>query len=430
MSTIRPIADIFWFFIFIMGICLILKATKNIFAFVILSYWVMIPTLFYAPSKILQLFALSAFFKGLGALFANYVSRFHPKKELRIFKEKPISNFLISKNILNYTIWICIFTSIIAGIYYFSKVGIALFTEDVGYYRLIYKTGIKGWFVFLRIIRALFPILIMVYFLKIQNNRKLKQYVILVFLILTNALFLMFTGMRANLIIFMFTPALVFSGLFFKKISYKLLVTIFLFALVVAAMTTALMYNTADIFYIANIILTRIAYGAIDGISYIVYGLIPQEGLFHGATYIMDIKSLIYKLGFTTDKIYNFSEYIAKTLMGNKYTNEQAANYLEGELYANWGTLGVMAGGLVAGIILQSIYIKTLRFSKDIVFFPFCVYFQSILVAILGGPVLSMLIDNTISLIFFFTLFIFIYFFFSLPTGKIIIKIPVHKGRN
>lgn len=405
----------------ITGVLFFYLATRNIFAFTSIYCLLLLPAVLASPHEVFIIFSIAFFFKGVGALMANGFLKFMPRKEVSDFKEKPFASSFLSSEILNYTIWAGIILSIIAGVYYFKKTGIALFTDEVGYYRLIFRSNTEGGFIFQRMIRAFLPILILIYFIKIRQGKGHKRYVILSGLILINALFLMFTGIRANLIAFMFVPFLIFIGLTFKRIPYKLLVSAGLVALIGVMVMVSAMSEDTGLYSIANIIWLRatLSESALNGINYIVYKVIPEQGLFNGETYLMDIKSLLYKLGLIEDRTYNFSEYVASALTGDRYNNEYSANHLEGELYANWGFWGVVIGGFIAGTILQSLYIKTVRSRKDEVMMPFIAYFHAALISILGGPVVSMAIDYFIALVFFFLLLGFVYAFLSLPTGKI-----------
>ena len=107
-------------------------------------------------------------------------------------------------------------------------------------------------------------------------------------------------------------------------------------------------------------------------------------------------------------------------MLGERYNGEQASIFVMGELYANFGYLGLIIGSFVLGIILQKSYISILYRKKTVLFLPIFIYFLSLFIAILGGPTLSMLIDYTGTVFIFFILLIFSISFFAFFKGRFI----------
>jgi len=138
-----------------------------------------------------------------------------------------------------------------------------------------------------------------------------------------------------------------------------------------------------------------------------------------GETYIADIKSILYKLGLSSEPVQNLSAAVANELLGERYLGEHASNTMEGELYANFGIPGVLAGGMAVGILLQLLYVATIRIRKDAVILPFFVCLQLGIMMSLGGPLVAMVIDYVVAISFFFVLLVGTYVFLSLPSGRI-----------
>ena len=91
-----------------------------------------------------------------------------------------------------------------------------------------------------------------------------------------------------------------------------------------------------------------------------------------------------------------------------------------GELYANFGMFGLLCGSLLLGIFLQFIYILAIRSKKTVILTPVYAYFQALLIPILGGPSLSMLIDYSITCLFFIITFLMLILFFNISNKRFI----------
>ena len=96
-----------------------------------------------------------------------------------------------------------------------------------------------------------------------------------------------------------------------------------------------------------------------------------------------------------------------------------------GDLYADFGLLGICVGMLIYGMITELLYIRMLRGYKDYFMLGvFCYVQWVILSAHIGGDLFGILANKGASLAIFVLVVTFIYAVFSLPTGRISIIIP------
>jgi hypothetical protein len=190
-------------------------------------------------------------------------------------------------------------------------------------------------------------------------------------------------------------------------------------AVVGAFVATAALETQSNLGTIIAALWSRLAYQAFDGLSYIVMDIVPNRGFMGGETYIADIGSLLYKLGVSSKPVQNLSAVVANELLGDLYQGEHASNTMAGEFYANFGLPGVIAGGILVGILLQLLYVATIRIRKDAVILPFFVCLQLGILMSLGGPLVAMVIDYVVAVTFFFLLLVGTYVFLSLPSGRI-----------
>jgi hypothetical protein len=215
--------------------------------------------------------------------------------------------------------------------------------------------------------------------------------------ILLTSAFLIFTGMRGNLIIFMFTPFIVALGLIDARL--KLRNIVYALGLTVGGgfVVTALMYPDLPVAELLIVIVERISAGASDGIWYVVSEDYHSRGPYLGMTYVNDLSSLFFKLGLAGTQAMTYGAQLAETMLGDAYNGEQAAVYFLGELYANFGLGGVYSGSVFVGFLAQLLYRAILRGRKTILSFGARTYFCALILPILGGPTISMLLDYTIT---------------------------------
>jgi hypothetical protein len=242
------------------------------------------------------------------------------------------------------------------------------------------------------------------YFLS-QDVEELAKYYktrYMVFLFVSVSAFLIFTGIRGNLITFMFTPFLVAIGLKNHKPKIKTIGPIFLFALAGGIVMTDLMYGGLPILDILMLIIERLSGAATDGIHQMYFSDVPQNGFYGFQLFFDDLISIFSKLGLTSIDQMNYSAYLAEQMLGSRYNGEAAAVYFMGEFYAAFGYSGVVVGSMFYGFFFQFVYVKLIKGPKTILRLSFYSYTLAVFVTILGGPTVSMFFDYIITISIFF----------------------------
>lgn len=386
-------------FLFTLGLVLIYRAVGNIFSFPLLFWIFTLPVVFSAVDLVQRLFCLSILAWGASAVAVNAISSTDSKAAVQQFRSKPLMLGMKSPNIINCTVIICFLLYTAGSIYYFYKVGVSLFTEDVGLERLLRRHATSGSYFFQRLFRVGMPILCIAYYCMGKchlTNHLYKRWVFFCMVLLTCA-FLIFTGLRGNIVIFFFTPFMVAFGFLINRGHASAVIPVFIFTMLGGLLVNSFMYRDANSLEMLTIILQRLTGGASDGISYVVMEDSPARGLYYGETYFNDLMSLFYKTNIISESYVPFGAYLAESMLGTAYGGEQAAVYFVGELYANFGIFGVILGSLFFGAALQMIYLRSLKIKKTILRFAFITYLSAVILAILGGPTIAMTIDYVVT---------------------------------
>ena len=410
----------FLILIYLSGMFLIYVSTRNIFSFHFMFSAYIAPAAAAASIPVMTLFSLGIFSIGLGCLVLNFFKGYKPTFSLNQYKNNRLEAGILPSSTFILSIYISLFIAVAFSIFYFYKVGISLFSEDVGYQRLVARHDVAGSYIFQRFFRVFMPILCMMYYLIGQCKDTKKYYNTLIFIILlfVTSCFLIFTGMRGNLIIFVLFPFLTLIGLTSKKTSFFRVIGIFILTFSGGMTVSTLMYPNLDIMGLLSLIFARLTTGASDGISFMISSDIIDNGYYYGKTYLNDFLSLFSKLGILNSEFQNYGAYLANSMLGERYNGEQASIFLMGELFANFGNLGLIIGSIICGMFLQYIYIYVIRSNKNIFLLSIFAYFQATFIAILGGPTFSMFLDYFGTITIFSSLFLISVTIFSLRNGK------------
>jgi oligosaccharide repeat unit polymerase len=359
------------------------------------------PVLLWVDNDLAMIIILSQVGILLGCIFHLLLFNSKNKKYAREINKKILIEKINIRKYKNSIINMLIFC-VICSIFYFSQVGISLFAEDVGYQRLIARHDIVGSYFFQRVFRVYMPILMLAYLHlnNFESSRKYfnkKVFAVIVTLVMV---FNIFTGMRGNVLIFVFFPILFYMGMQNNTIRSEKIAILFITTFVAGFIVTKYMYPDVEIIDIFVIIFERVSYNAVDGISYIL-GSERYQGLW-GSSYYNDVMSLFYKLKIISTEYMNLPSLVASDMLGEKYNGEQAAVYFFGELVVNFGVIGVVIGSLIIGILISHFHFKVLSKSNKIIDFPIFVYAYSLLMSVLGGPSISMAIDYFITIMTFY----------------------------
>lgn len=384
-------------YLFILILILIFLNSKNPFNIFNLIAFVTLPAAFSSIDEVKYILLLGLVFSLIGAISFRYI---FPSRDLNVdFNSFTINTYSI------YTLFIIysLFSS-----FYFYKIGIPLFDDHVGLTRLTQRHAVPGSYFFQRVFRIGMPMLIIMYFISLKQHNSSKK-MILFFMIFSNVLFLLFTGIRANVISFILFPFLITYFYINSNVDIKKLFTISFFGLITVFLSTYYMYETSDLSLLLRAIIERISGAATDGITYAVLFDIPANGFYFGSTWLNDILSIFSKLNIINSSHQNYSAYIASMLLGSLYNGEQAAVTIFGEFYVNFGFAGVCLFSYLFGIFLSFLMRIPFNFKYTVSKLSALIIFISSFSLIVGGPFITMLFDYFLTVLFFW----FVYVVFS-----------------
>jgi hypothetical protein len=406
--------------LYFIGVVLSYLSGKTIFSPLFIFTIFIMPAAFSAQEDV-------GFLMGLGILFLNFGGFFYSKMKVKNIKQarsffinKKLKLGFSSPTIFTFTLKFITFFAILLSLYYYYKVGISLFADEVGSARLENRHAVSGSYVYQRLFRVFLPILCLIYYL-FKFNKQLAPYyknIYFIILMITVVFLLSATGLRGNIILFLFTPFVIIFGLLSDKLELKLIIKLFFLALAMGLFITHLMYGTSNIFIIIDLMIKRLTVFATDGIEYMLLLDVPANGHYYLSLYFNDILSIFSKLHLISGDFQNYSAYMASEMLGDRYNGEAAAVYYMGELYAAGGYFFVIFGSMLYGVLIQYFYIKTILGKKTIVRLASSAYFMGVIVTILGGPSLSMTIDYSITILSFYVSIVLTYSIFWFIFGE------------
>jgi oligosaccharide repeat unit polymerase len=381
----------------LIAILLIYFNTRNFLSYIMLLVLFITPACLSADKEVGFVLAISMMMVGAGGFCFNIINKVRIKSLLINYRKRDVKIGFNSSGRFISAIYLLSSLSIIGSIYYYMKIGIPLFADEVGLERLLARHAVEGSYLYQRLFRVFLPIFCLCYYLYRYEMGKGSKYTFYFLLVITSA-FLVFTGLRGNLITFIFTPFTILMGMISNRISIKALFTLFSLGIIGGMLISALMYQSSDPIFLMVLILERLTGGATDGISVVIQSDVVNNGFYYGSTWINDISSVFFKLGLIPTEVLNYSAYIAKLMLGERHNGEQAAVYIFGEFYANFGFYGNIIGSLILGLILQNIYVHVLKSNKNILKISIYSYFQASLIMIVGGPSATMAIDYMVTI--------------------------------
>lgn len=379
-------------------------SSRNFFSPIFIFSIFIIPAVLASQYEVKLLMTIGVVFLSLGSMLHEKVYKGQMSRVLTNFRASKIHLGFREIGSFRFTFKILLAMVFFGSAFYFYMVGVSLFADEVGLSRLVQRHAVSGSYLFQRLFRVLGPILCIVYYLS-QDVEGLKQYYrrrYMVMLFLLISAFLVFTGLRGNLITFMFTPFLVVIGLKDNRPKLKTIISIFMFALLAGIVLTDLLYGGIPLLAILVLIVERLSGAATDGIHQMYFSDVPQNGFYGFQLFINDLASIFSKLGLISGDQMNYSAYLAKQMLGSKYNGEAAAVYFMGEFYAAFGYPGVVVGSMIYGFFFQFVYVRLIKGPKTILRVAFYSYTLAVFVTILGGPSVSMFFDYIITISIFF----------------------------
>lgn len=413
-------------FLVIISLILLYFATKNIFSLTFITGVFLVLTFIgcvlvsKSPTYLLSFyFSLGTFSFSLGVIVVNTLKRFSPGQELNRFRGLAISSPFKFKTPFSFSFTLLIVLNILAIAFLFYKSGVPFFQEIPEAAKIEIAFG-SNW-ILVRSLRIFLPILLLVLYLYMLKTRRFLAKLGFISLILMMVIIYLFYGYKGYFLSYLGIPLLALWALI-RKIRMRDIILIGLLGLLVALPLVSKMLNTPNLAEVSKFIFNRFTIIQAEGVSYIINKLVPEEGLFWGSTFKMDIKGLLYRAGILKEESLNFNAFLVEHKTGsNPQGRIQIASTLFGEFYANFGLLGGILVAFIGGFLLQILYIKTVRSSKNIFFLPLIIFIQGALSgAIISGHTLITLIDVGIMTLFILFLLLVGYVFFSLPAGQII----------
>jgi len=424
---------VFCILLFALGAFLVWKANRDVFSvsFLILIVWIfnftggIIISLTEAHYFTAFLISLGVFSFGLGSYFCAAIMRFRPIKELENYRKKPIT-FTFSKSINLAVLLISFFLTLILVILYFNYVGIPLFSKDVSTIRINTAAG-KG--LFIRAIDTFLPMLMLLSFMTVKGYKS-KVFKFLFYIITaTNIIVAIFVGTRGQVIMYTLLFVLLYS-LTISRIRISKLVFLAISFLILALFLQMRYadWRNSPIWDHLRILFSRFTISQILGLDFIVYYLVPQSGFSLGKVFLNDFKGFLYTLRVVD--IYTPPFWV--TLFELMYGKDPRGSFIMtttpvGDLYLDFGIVGVVLGMFMLGNLSQMFYIHTLRSRKDWLLSTGLIYvqFSIIMVNVLGGfftvisaYLLSLLIFLSL-ILFFSTLFLLLRYI--LRRGKVFV---------
>jgi oligosaccharide repeat unit polymerase len=405
----------------VLGSFLIWKANRDIFSpnFLILIVWIfnftggIIISLTEAHYFTVFLISLGVFSFGLGSYFCTAIMRFKPIKELENYRKKPIT-FMFSKSINFAVLLISFFLTLILAILYFHYAGIPLFSKDVSTIRINTAAG-KG--LFIRAIDTFLPVLMLLSFMGMKGYKSKGLKLLFCIITVTNIIAAIFIGTRGQVIMYVLLFILLYS-LTISRIRISKLVFLVIFFLIFALFLQMRYadWRSSSIWVHLRILFSRFTVSQVLGLDFIVYYLVPQSGFSLGEVLLNDFKGFLYTLRVVNTYTPPFWVILFELMYGkNPRGSFIMTTTPVGDLYLDFGMVGVVLGMFMLGNLSQMLYIYTLRSRKDWLLSTGLIYlqFSIIMVNVLGG-FFTVISAYVLSLIMFLSLILFLAMLFLL----------------
>jgi len=411
------------------GVWLCYRSTRNVFSPIFLAalfwfssylgglqYWVILGH-YLTPLYI----SLGELFFGIGASMAKTRHRFSAHQELSIFRDSILLNpFNYRTNIAFVTMIIISVIYIMLSMLLFYYGGIPLLQPKgmTGPARALLRIN-RG--IYVRSLTIFLPIIMGIWLIWWRRSRKhgARCWFILVTAVAIGGQVL-WASRGGILMLFLYLLILIMLASRPNKKVIMLSFILIIIALSAAAIINS-SYRNSDIITSFGTVFERITLGQAEGIDYIIYGLVPKEGLSYGKVIWQDIKGLLAFL-----RIIPYEPSFNILLFWNKCPKEtypfSLNTALIGDLYADYHVIGVITGLWILGFFMETLYIRMLRRPKDYLSFPLRVYIQFAFAgAALGGGLFSVSVTNAITALLTMFSILLVYTIISLPTGRILI---------
>jgi len=307
--------------------------------------------------------------------------------------------------------------SIIFVAYYFYDAGIPLLSEWSSKARTLHVAG-RG--LYIRAGMTFLPLTLIMAYLYRKFAVNFSSEVFLLLLLAASIVFVILYGSRsialAYLIPFVLVYGVICNRKGFKK-AYALCLIFLASALVIQY--TYKSYRHLPVRDASSILFGRLTTQQVEGFDYIVYDMPPNTDFFRGQAHWMGIKGIL-----STLRIIPHGPPIGEVMFYMKTGDTSIPFTLStttfGDLFLDFGLVGICVGMFFYGFMTESIYIKMLRYHKDFFLFPIISYCQYIIIgANIGGGFFGVIAHKGISLVLITLTIIILYIVLALPKGRV-----------
>lgn len=337
---------------------------------------------------------------GLGAILMNWLTRFSPSRELWAFRQKRVvSIFKNQERIYLISLGFITLLSLFMSAMFFVQGGIPLFSENPDIARVADRAGLG---VYVRFFQIILPFIILIWLsvIPVCKSKRLPK-LILVVLITIFLLLSILWGYKGTLLSF-FVMIAIFTGIWYKR---KIKTVLGLGSMILLGLAAAVFMSVATLHMNAGkaapFILKRMTTLQAEGFDKVVYFLVPREGFLEGKSFALGFKGILVSFRLLPKEkgvFYSLPAQLVKEVQGSNPFGFAYTITVMGDLYANFGLFGSVLGLLLFGMLLQGLYIVSIRGPKDHFLFPNSVFAQVLLVHLSGrGGIMAAINGEVIS---------------------------------
>jgi len=365
--------------------------------------------------------ALGVFAYGLGTILCRLLSGFSTTREWNNWQLRPVIDNFKNRNqvaLLSFTItMLALLFLVFRWLLGFDPFIHA--TRSITYVQM--RENFLIWFYRNTLNRGL-PLLSMTSYLiwRLSKN-KMSKFYLLLFLLTTISLLLaqiwwVSRGYLLGYLVFL----IMCEGLVKKRslaatsiLALPLIVAGLVGAVLIDAGKTGLSFDAslARIFH-------RIFWQQSEAVDYFIYRWVPTDGFLMGKGMLTGWYNILAFLQLVPYKPYPGFQAHAEVY------SSKGANMVTifiGDYYLDWGFVGVVIGAFLLGILMYSLFVWTIRGSKDALSIAFKIYIMKIGAGLaLGGGYFSSLLKGIIIGAIFLFIFLIVYTIISLPSSSII----------
>ena len=349
--------------------------------------------------------------------------RFRPLSEWRSFSAAPFVSVFPVRKAFFVSLWIVSLFSIVLSGMYFYDVGIPLLSEWSSLER---TEAVAGRGIYLRSLFTFLPMATLIAFLYHRYHRTRASAVLMSLLLAVSGLYLILYGGRGTAINYLAPFLFALGVLYQRKVTGRAIMLVLLFFLTgLALQYTYFGYRDLPFSQAAAVFGGRLTVQQVEALDYLVYDAIPLRGFYLGEVHGIGLKAILSLFRIIPYEP-PFGEILFQMKAGGQVpTRFTLVTTTFGDLYADFGPLGICVGMLIYGMITELLYIRMLRGYKDYFMLGVLCYVQwVILSAHIGGDLFGILANKGASLVAFVLVVAFIYAVFALPAGRISIIIP------